>query len=50
MLRKATYREYYASFDPAFQLEDERLVNQLGKTIPYPFRLLVLSSTTPRLE
>jgi hypothetical protein len=36
MLRKATYREYYASFDPAFQVEDETLMNQLGKTIPCP--------------
>lgn len=35
MLRKATYREYYASFDPAFQVEDEVLMNQLGKTIPF---------------
>lgn len=32
MLRKATYREHYKSFDPAFQIEDETLVNQLGNT------------------
>ncbi|KAN0086036.1 protein of unknown function (DUF3328) domain containing protein [Tylopilus felleus] len=33
MLRKATYREYYGSFDPAFQIEDEILMNQLDTCV-----------------
>jgi len=33
MLRKATYREYYESFDPAFQIEIDTLMNQLDTCV-----------------